>query len=95
LCYFLTSRKKKIASQGASGGSPFELKSPYDTSSSETNHNPEAALMADPHAVEFGDTRHDLNDMQRLGKKQEFKVSTSHQLEFPHSENFRNWMRNG
>lgn len=79
-----------MAAQRASRGSPFEVKSPYDTSSSETNQNPEAALMADPHAVEFGDTKHDLNDMQRLGKKQEFKVSTSPQLGFRIRKSFRN-----
>jgi hypothetical protein len=66
-----------MASQGASGESPFELKIPYKISFSGTNQNPETALMPDPYAVEFGDMKHDLNHMQRLEKKQELKASTS------------------
>jgi len=39
-------------------------------------HDPEAGLTVHPDAIENGDTHNDLSDMQRLGKKQEFKVNT-------------------
>jgi len=52
----------------------YELKPPYDSTSYESQ-NPEIALISDPDAVHYGDTQNDLSDMQRLGKKQEFKVS--------------------
>jgi hypothetical protein len=55
-----------------------ELKGRYDTSSGEGN--PEAGMInvapIDPNAVAFGDTKDDLADMARLGKKQEFDVRT-------------------
>jgi len=52
----------------------YELKTPHDSTSSESQ-NPEAALVSEANAVQYGDTQNDLSDMQRLGKKQEFKVS--------------------
>ena len=43
-------------------------------SSAESNANPEDGLNVDSSAVVYGDTEADLADMQRLGKKQDFKV---------------------
>jgi len=57
-------------------GQVFEMKDnkgPYNSSSAETTRNPEAGLMGGS----YGDTQQDLADMMRLGKKQEFKASTT------------------
>lgn len=61
----------------AAAGEIYEVKGQYDSSSRETTSNPGAGLMEapeDPGAVGFGDTKDDLADMARLGKKQEFEV---------------------
>lgn len=52
------------------------MKLPSDTISTKMRHDPEAGLTVHPDAIENGDTHNDLSDMQRLGKKQEFKVNT-------------------
>ena len=49
----------------------------FETASRESPTDPENAVLADPEALLYGDIRCDLRDMQRLGKKQEFKVSSS------------------
>ena len=66
----------------AVAGETYELKGQYDSSSRETTGNPEAGLRGgkrDP-AVAYGDTKDDLADMARLGKKQEFEVQTNLRL---------------
>jgi len=52
----------------------FKMKNPYDSSSKESTANPEAGLIREGFSEGYGDTQNDLADMQRLGKKQEFKV---------------------
>lgn len=59
-----------MATQGATG---VDVKSPYDSSSRESTRNPEAGLMADAYLISHED-KSDYADMQRLGKKQEFKA---------------------
>lgn len=64
----------------AAAGEIYEMKGQYDSSSRETTGNPEAGLMVGqqvPAAVAYGDTKDDLADMARLGKKQEFEVQTN------------------
>lgn len=51
----------------------LRTKGPYDSSSGESNVNPEAGLIGN--GAGFGLTDSDLADMQRLGKTQEFNVS--------------------
>jgi hypothetical protein len=61
-------------------GETFEKeKGQFDTTSRESPIDQESAVLADPDALQYGDTQNDLVDMQRLGKKQEFKVSSSMQ----------------
>lgn len=50
-----------------------DMKSRYDSASRESDRNPESGLMAEAYPVGHGD-KADYEDMQRLGKKQEFKV---------------------
>jgi hypothetical protein len=67
----------------AAAGETYELKDQYDLSSRETTGNPDAGFMRgqqDPAAVAYGDTKDDLADMARLGKRQEFEVQTNLRL---------------
>ncbi|KUJ12695.1 amino acid transporter-like protein [Mollisia scopiformis] len=52
-------------------------KGPYDTVSRESPNNRDPGVLVDPDALQYGDTQNDLADMQRLGKKQEFKRNFS------------------
>jgi hypothetical protein len=64
-------RKEGMANKG---GQVMNLEVKYDSSSGDTNLNPETGLITDRSWGAFGDTQADLADMQRLGKKQEFKA---------------------
>ncbi|KAF8864083.1 amino acid transporter-like protein [Acephala macrosclerotiorum] len=57
----------------AQGGKLFQKKDIFDTAFRESPANQEIGVIEDPTAVQYGDTQNDLADMQRLGKKQEFK----------------------
>lgn len=52
----------------------FAKNGTYESSSRESNANPEAGLMTGKTVPAYGDTKADLADMQRLGKKQEFEA---------------------
>lgn len=54
------------------------MKSPYHSSSKESTRNPEAGLLNNSQRLGDGD----FADMQRLGKKQEFKARRNPPLEF-------------
>src|SRR5271155_727936 len=68
---FLKSQKGAMASNG---DQLSEMKSPHDSSIQVANVNLEAGLVSEFYPIGCGDTKNDLADMQRLGKKQEFKV---------------------
>lgn len=62
-------------------GGVFEKeKGHYDTASRESPVDQGNGTISDPDALRYGDTESDLRDMHRLGKKQEFKASTSIQV---------------
>jgi hypothetical protein len=50
------------------------MKAKYDSSSAELNANPEVGLIMAEAVGAWGDTEADLADMQRLGKRHEFKA---------------------
>lgn len=59
----------------------FEMKNRYTSSLKEESGSPEHGLVHDV-APAYGDTSNDLSDMHRLGKKQEFQVSSHIPLHF-------------
>ena len=66
-----------ISSRRRSGQENVELKGPYEIDEKlEVSH---VISSADGYHDVWGDTENDIRDMQRLGKKQEFKVMTSSQ----------------
>jgi hypothetical protein len=58
----------------AKGSQVINFDAKYESSSGETNLNAEVGLIADGFGGAYGDTQPDLAHMQRLEKKQEFKV---------------------
>jgi hypothetical protein len=67
--------QKRLSIMAPSGSQVFKMRNPYDSSSGEVITNPEVGLMGI--LQEYGDTKADLADMQRLGKKQEFDVGVT------------------
>jgi hypothetical protein len=66
-----------ISSRRRSGQENVEFKAPYEID--EKLEVPHVISSADSYHDVWGDTDNDIRDMQRLGKKQEFKVMTSSQ----------------
>ena len=52
----------------------IEYKNPYDIAGQDASEDQRAASFAGAEEFAWGDTRQDIIDMRRLGKKQEFNV---------------------
>jgi choline transport protein len=52
----------------------IEFKKPYDIAGQDASGDERAASFAEVEESAWGDTRQDIIDMRRLGKKQEFNV---------------------
>lgn len=52
----------------------IEYKNPYDIAGQDASKDQRAASFAGAEESAWGDTRQDIIDMRRLGKKQEFNV---------------------